>query len=137
MRPNERTDEGVTPYSNLYSWLFWPSVQKEITEAEEKVEARGRKQRQKKRQKKKGGGGENHLCPKRWEKDSPHRQRLKGANNFSLFTVVEKKKKEGKKERKRERKKERKKQRKKKRKKEKRFCLFVQFVKWPVLLTRL
>ena len=26
MRANERTDERVAQYSNLYSWLFWPTV---------------------------------------------------------------------------------------------------------------
>ena len=27
MRENERTDERVTQYSNLYSWLIWPTGQ--------------------------------------------------------------------------------------------------------------
>ena len=27
VRGNERTDERVAQYSNLYFWLFWPTVQ--------------------------------------------------------------------------------------------------------------
>ena len=27
MQVNERIDERVVHYSNLYSWLFWPTVQ--------------------------------------------------------------------------------------------------------------